>query len=281
MSLQITVLCENTVGPSLTAIGEHGFSAFIETNNCNYLFDTGQGYSILHNAKCLKKDLNSIKNILLSHGHYDHTGGLLSVLKLKNRLKINAHPHVFSKKYAILKANGKETKRYIGIKCKKEYLEKHGAKFIFNSPFTEVGAGIYLTGEVPRTTDFEKGDTRLLVEDNGSLVPDPLLDDQSLILKTKSGLVIILGCAHSGLINTMHHIIRNLEGEKIHTIIGGTHLGFLKEDQLEKTISHLRRYDFERIGTSHCTGLKAAARLFQEFKDKFFFANVGTSVVID
>jgi 7,8-dihydropterin-6-yl-methyl-4-(beta-D-ribofuranosyl)aminobenzene 5'-phosphate synthase len=281
MGLQITVLCENTVGPSLSAVGEHGFAAFIETKNYNYLFDTGQGYSILHNAKCLKKDLTSIKNILLSHGHYDHTGGLLNVLKLKEYLIINAHPHVFSKKYAILKANGKETKRYIGIKCKKEYLEKQGAKFVFNSSFTEVGEGIYLTGEVPRTTGFEKGDLRLLVEDNGSLVPDPLLDDQSLILKTKSGLVIILGCAHSGLINTLQHIESNFKDEKLNTIIGGTHLGFLKEDQLEKTISHLRRYDFKRIGTSHCTGLKAAARLFQEFKDKFFFANVGTSIRIE
>ena len=222
-----------------------------------------------------------MKGIFLSHGHYDHTGGILHVLKVKNNINIHAHPFVFSRKYALLKSNGKETKRYIGMKSKREYLEKQGATFVFNSSFAEVGEGIYLTGEVPRITDFEKGDKRLLVEDNGRFVPDPLLDDQSLILKTKNGLVIILGCAHSGLINILQHILSHFKDEKIHTVIGGTHLGFLKEEQLDKTISHLKRYDFKSLGASHCTGLKAAARLFQEFKEKFFFANVGTSIAMD
>ena len=281
MDIQITIICENTVATTLPTIGEHGFAAFIETKTGNYLFDTGQGFSILRNAKYLKKDLTSIKKIFLSHGHYDHTGGLTNVLKLKKRIEVYAHPDIFSKKYARLRTNGKETYKYIGIKHKKKYFEKRGAQFILNSSFSEVEEDIYLTGEVPRTTDFEKGDSRLLISDNGSLVPDPLLDDQSLILKTKNGLIIVLGCAHSGLINTIKHIKNHFKDEKLDTIIGGTHLGFLKEDQLYKTISHLKRYGFKKIGGSHCTGLKAAARLFQEFRDKFFFANVGTSIVIN
>ena len=281
MDIQITVLCENTVGTTLPALGEHGFAAFIETKRGNYLFDTGQGYSILHNAKCFKKDLTSVKKIFLSHGHYDHTGGLSHVLKLKKKVKIHAHPDIFSKKYALLKTNGRDTQKYIGIKCKKEYLEKQGAQFIFDTFLNRIDEDFYLTGEVPRTTDFEKGDPRLIVNNNGNLIPDPLLDDQSLILKTKRGLVVVLGCAHSGLINILQHITTNFKNEQLHTIIGGTHLGFLKEDQLDKTISHLKSYDFERIGASHCTGLKAAARLYQEFQDKFFFANVGASIVVD
>jgi len=281
MGKRITVICENTVGPSLPTLGEHGFAVFIERKSSNYLFDTGQGISILHNAKYLKKDITSIKGIALSHGHYDHTGGLQHVLKLKKKVKVYTHPDSFSKKYARLKINGKETERYIGIKHKKEYYEKRGAQFIFSSSFREIDKDIYLTGEVPRITDFEKGDTRLLVKKNKELVSDPLRDDQSLVLKTKQGLVVILGCAHSGLINTLNHIMNHLGDEKLDTVIGGTHLGFLKEDQLDSTISHLKRYDFKKIGASHCTGLKAAARLFQEFKDKFFFANVGTSIVFD
>ena len=281
MDIRITVICENTVGTTLPAIGEHGFAAFIETKTGNYLFDTGQGFSIIHNAKYLKKDLTSIKKIFLSHGHYDHTGGLTNVLNVKQRVGVYAHPDIFSKKYARLKTNGKETYRYIGIKHKKEYFEKRGAQFVLNSSFSEVENDIYLTGEVSRTTDFEKGDSRLLINDNGNFVSDPLLDDQSLILKTKQGLVVVLGCAHSGLINTIKHIMNHFKDEKLDTIIGGTHLGFLKEDQLDRTISHLKRYDFKMIGASHCTGLKAAARLYQEFEDKFFFANVGTSIVIN
>lgn len=281
MTIRITILCENTVGTSFSALGEHGFAAFIETKTGNYLFDTGQGYSILHNAKSLKTDLTSIKGMLLSHGHYDHTGGIRKVLKLTNHVVIRAHPSVFSKKYASLKTNGKETKRYIGIKFKKEYLEKQGARILFNSSFSEIGEGIYLTGEVPRVTDFEKEDPRLLIKKNGEFLPDPLIDDQSLVLKTSMGLIIVLGCAHSGLINTLKHITGHLKGETIHAVMGGTHLGFLKEDQLDATISELKRYDFKHLGASHCTGLKAAARLYQEFNKQFFFANVGTSLSID
>jgi len=281
VDIQITIICENTVATTLPTIGEHGFAAFIETARGNYLFDTGQGFSIIRNAEYLKKDLTSIKKIFLSHGHYDHTGGLPSILKVNKNIKVYAHPDIFSQKYALVKTNGKDTQKYIGMKFKKEYYEKRGAEFIFNSFFSEVVRGIYLTGEVLRTTDFEKGDPRLIVNKNGSLVPDPLLDDQSLILKTKGGLIVVLGCAHSGLINTIKHIKNHFKDEKIDTIIGGTHLGFLKEDQLDRTISQLKQYGFKKIGASHCTGLKAAARLYQEFKNRFFFANVGTSIVIN
>ena len=119
------------------------------------------------------------------------------------------------------------------------------------------------------------------MSNNGNLVPDPLLDDQSLVLRTKQGLVVILGCAHAGLINTIEFVLDQLQKEKLYALIGGTHLGFLKEDQIDKTIAYLKNCDFSMIGASNCTGLRAAARLFQEFQDKFFFANVGTSFVMD
>ena len=195
-------------------------------------------------------------------------------------MEVYAHPDIFSKKYALVKTNGNDTQKYIGMQLMKEHYEKQGAQFVLKSSFSEVEEGIYLTGEIPRTTEFEKGDPRLLVSKNGNLVPDPLLDDQSLILKTKQGLVIILGCTHSGLINTIEYVLDHFKGEKLNVLIGGTHLGFLKDDQIERTIIQLKHYDFYKIGVSHCTGLKAAARLFQEFKDKFFFANVGTSIML-
>ena len=281
MDIRITVICENTVATSLPALGEHGFAAFIETHSGNYLFDTGQGLSILHNTTCLKKDLTTVDKIFLSHGHYDHTGGLPSVLKLTKKIKVYAHPDIFSKKYARLKIDGKDAERYIGIKHKKDYYEKRGAQFIFNSSFSEVEEDMYLTGEIPRTTDYEKGDQRLFVKEEGKLVRDPLRDDQSLVLKTEKGVVVILGCAHSGLINTLEHILSCCEDERLYALLGGTHLGFLKDEQLDKTIAQLKLYDFRKIGASHCTGLMASSRLQQEFRDRFFFANVGTSIAID
>ena len=281
MTIRITILCENSVNVPLPVIGEHGFAAFIETERGNYLFDTGQGFTILQNAQCLKKDLSTIKSIFLSHGHYDHTGGLPGVLKLNKNVKVYAHPAIFSQKYALLKTNGTDTQKYIGMKFPEEQYAKQGAQFVFKSSLSEIEEGIYLTGEIPRATAFEKGDPRLLVRNNGNLIPDPLLDDQSLVLRTKHGLVVILGCAHAGLINTIEYVLDHFKGEKLHALIGGTHLGFLTDNQIDQTIAYLKDYDFSIIGASHCTGLKAAARLFQEFKDQFFFANVGTSFVMD
>ena len=120
MNIRITVICENTVATSLPALGEHGFATFIETHSGNYLFDTGQGFSILHNSKCLKKDLSKVDKIFLSHGHYDHTGGLSSGLKQTKEIKVYAHPDIFSKKYARLKIDGRKEERYIGRNAGKQ-----------------------------------------------------------------------------------------------------------------------------------------------------------------
>jgi 7,8-dihydropterin-6-yl-methyl-4-(beta-D-ribofuranosyl)aminobenzene 5'-phosphate synthase len=274
MKIRITILCENYVG-RLVGLGEHGFSAFIETDHGNYLFDTGGGYSLISNALTLGKDLKSIKKIFLSHGHYDHTGGLPDVLKLKGNVDVHAHPHIFLNRMAVLKENGKEIKRPIGIPYKKNELESLGANFIFNTDFTEVEKTIFFTGEVPRKTDFEKADPRLFYETDGKLSPDLFLDDQSIILDTEKGLVLILGCAHAGMINIIQHVIAKTGEDKFFAILGGTHLDFMTPEQLEESINSLKKMKVEHIGVSHCTGMKAAFRLQQEFGERFFYGCVG------
>jgi 7,8-dihydropterin-6-yl-methyl-4-(beta-D-ribofuranosyl)aminobenzene 5'-phosphate synthase len=275
MKTRITILCENLVG-RLVGSGEHGFSAFIETDMGNYLFDTGSGRSIVPNSLTLSKDLKSIKKIFLSHGHYDHTGGLPEVLKLKGKVDVHAHPHVFLDRIAVLKENGKETKRFVGIPYKKGYLESLGANFLFNDVFLEVEKGMFLTGEVPRETPFEKPDPRLFSEINGKTTQDIFLDDQSLLLESKKGFILILGCAHSGMINIIHHVVNKMGKGKFHAILGGTHLDFLTPEQLEESIRSLKKMEIEKIGVSHCTGMRAAFRLHQEFGDRFFYGCVGS-----
>jgi 7,8-dihydropterin-6-yl-methyl-4-(beta-D-ribofuranosyl)aminobenzene 5'-phosphate synthase len=264
----------------LVGSGEHGFSAFIETDKGNYLFDTGSGNSIVANSLILNKDLKSIKKIFLSHGHYDHTGGLPEVLKLKGNVDVHAHPHVFLDRIAVLKENGKETKRFVGIPYKTAYLESLGANFVFNKDFVEVEKGIFLTGEVPRNTSFEKPDPRLLSEIDGRVNQDIFLDDQSLILDTDKGLVVILGCAHSGVINIIQHVINKTGKDKFHAILGGTHLDFLTPEQLEASIKSLKKMEVEKIGVSHCTGMGAAFRFHQEFGDRFFYGCVGSALEV-
>jgi 7,8-dihydropterin-6-yl-methyl-4-(beta-D-ribofuranosyl)aminobenzene 5'-phosphate synthase len=272
---RITILCENLVGRTVGA-GEHGFSAFIETGEGNYLFDTGGGRTVVENSLSLNKDLRTVKKIFLSHGHHDHTGGLPHVLNLRGRVDVHVHPDVFLDRMAVRKESGGESRRFSGMIYKRSYLEFLGARFIPNTDFTEVGKGMFLTGEVPRKTAFEKPDPKLFREVGGKLIQDTLPDDQSLILDTEKGIVLIFGCAHSGMINIMHHVVHQMKKDHFHAVLGGTHLDFLTPEQLEESIRSLKEMKVDRIGVSHCTGLRAAFRLQQEFGERFFYGSVAS-----
>ena len=274
MKARITVLCENTVG-ALVGTGEHGFSAFIETEGVTYLFDTGRGFSIVRNALLLRKDLGSVQKIFLSHGHYDHTGGLPDVLSLKGDVDVLAHPDIFLERIHVIKENDREERKFIGLPYHRGYLEFSGARFVLKKEFYEPEKGIFLTGEVPRNTPFEKSDPRLFAKLNGDWVTDQFLDDQSLVVDTPKGLVIIFGCAHSGMINTINHVMEKTGKEKIYALLGGTHLQFLTPEQLEESIDAIKKLGVEHIGVSHCTGMKATIRLAQEFGEGFFYGHVG------
>ena len=273
--MRITILCENLVG-RLAGWGEHGLSVFIESSRGNYLFDTGNGHGIVANSLALAKDLKTVKKIFLSHGHQDHSGGLPEVLKLKGKVDVHVHPDVFIDRIHVFQEQGEEKKRFVGLPFKKSYLEFLGANFLFNREFTEVEKKIFLTGEVPRRTTFEKPDLELFSEKDGTLEQDIFADDQSLIIDTEKGLFLILGCAHSGLINIINHGVDKTGKDKFHAILGGTHLDFLTPEQLEETIQVLKKMDIERIGASHCTGMRAAFRLYQEFGSRFFYGRVGS-----
>lgn len=279
MKARITIICENTVSIK-GGLGEHGFAAYVETERGNYLFDTGRGEALIPNLWKFDKDPLSIQKIILSHGHYDHTGGLPSILELLDGVDILAHPDVFSIRYHISQKDGKEVRRFVGLKFQRAYLESLGGRFILEKNFREVTREMFLTGEVPRRTSFEKGDLKLFAESEGKLISDPFGDDQSLVIDSQKGLVLLLGCAHAGMINTLEHVVEKTGQDKVHAIIGGTHLDFATPLQVEETISALKKFKVERIGVSHCTGLKAASRLYAEFGERFFFGQVGEALEV-
>lgn len=278
----ITILCENTAGIRYGVIGENGFSALVEKDGKKILFDTGQGMALLNNLNALGIDLKNLEAIVLSHGHYDHTTGLRDALSLTPGVDIIAHPDVFSKKYSKKQTQSGEKTSYIGMRFTQEYLEHNfKSRFQFHRDFFEICSGIYFSGEVTRKTDFEFSDPRLKVKNSDQLEDDPLADDISLLIETSHGPVILLGCAHAGVVNIMKHFEEIMGFDKYYGLIGGTHLKFLShERQLETTMEALDKYDLELIAPAHCTGQQVAAIFYSRFGQRFSFAHAGWSIAL-
>jgi 7,8-dihydropterin-6-yl-methyl-4-(beta-D-ribofuranosyl)aminobenzene 5'-phosphate synthase len=277
MSVRITVLCDNNAGPVSGTLGEHGFAALIEQKGAEpVLFDTGQGLTLLHNAARMKKDLSSVRKVVISHGHYDHTGGLMPLLKESGKREVFAHEGIFAPRHRV-----KDTGECypIGLPFERSSYEEAGAAFNLSAAFREIAPAIMLTGEVPRVTPFEKGDQGLYCDCTGQEL-DPVPDDQSLVIETCKGLVIILGCCHAGLVNTLEHIAYQCGRRDIYAVIGGTHLGFCGQEQLEKTISSIRSAGIRKQAVSHCTGFAASARLSRELPKEFQTAMVGYTLEV-
>lgn len=271
MKFRITVLCDNSVGPIAGTLGEHGFAALVEYEGGALLFDTGQGETLLYNAQRMNKDLCRVDKVVLSHGHYDHTGGLLKLLQACGGKDILAHPGVFARRFRV-KDTGESIS--IGIPYSEELLCGEGGVFNCSKAFREVGPGLYLTGEVPRRTAFEQGDSGLYCDETGCNV-DHIPDDQSLIIRSERGLILVLGCCHAGIINTIELAVERSGVDEVYAVIGGTHLGFCSPGQLDETVRNLHRYKIQKILGSHCTGFGASARLLKEFPGAFHPAHVG------
>jgi 7,8-dihydropterin-6-yl-methyl-4-(beta-D-ribofuranosyl)aminobenzene 5'-phosphate synthase len=274
---RITILSENSVIRSSALIGEHGFSALVEKGEEKVLFDTGQGYALHHNARILGLDLGMVREVVLSHGHSDHTGGLTELLKDGKVRDVYAHPDIFHSRFH---EEPDGPSRPIGIPFSRAYLEGLGARFHLSDEPQEVGLGITTTGVVPRETTFETGDSTLVLGSEHGGGPDPLLDDLSLIVQGQSGLIILLGCAHAGLVNILNHVRNLMPNHPVKAVVGGTHLGFSSEEQMAATIEAMSAMGVEMVGASHCTGLAGSARLREALGDSFFFAGVGTAIEV-
>lgn len=289
--LRLVTLSENTAA-WLWLYGEWGLSILVQVDGMNLLMDTGLGYSTVHNAEAMGFDLSSVDKILLSHGHTDHTGGLRDVLermrftvghsnfleKREGEIEIIAHPDMWGPKYILHPGDRRHSFRGVPFQ-RLELEERQGARFRHSREPVWLSEDIVWSGEIPMVNDFEKGTAICyLKEGENEFVHDPVNDDAAVYIKTELGLVVILGCAHHGTINTLHHA-RQLTGmDEVYMVVGGTHLVRSSEYQLSSTIAELKKVGVKRVGVSHCTGMQESIRLGWELGDTFFFNNAGTVV---
>lgn len=267
--IKLTCICDDYVEDE-DLLAEHGLSFLIETESMRILFDTGQGKVIEHNMRSLKIDVASVDTVILSHGHYDHTGGLEKILKHRNDVNVYAHPEVTGAKYR--RTDGGQMK-YIGFP--RSVTGENKPAFIFNREPFQLSEGILLTGQIPRRFSFEEVQGEFQIKSDKEWKKDNLLDDQALVIDTPSGLILILGCTHSGLINTLTRVVEITGKDDFLLVAGGTHLKNAGDDRLNRTITALDKFRIQRLILSHCTGVLSFCRIHQALGDKASFGKVG------
>lgn len=277
MNVSVTILVENTT-PRADLIGEYGFSCLVTVDDRKFLFDTGSKQALFHNSRALGIDLQEIQEVVISHGHFDHTGAILPLLQNYGEKRIYAHPRILWPRFLPL-LNG--TLKEIGSPCSREELEQAGAQFVFSNHWSELMPGVYLSGEIPRHYEFEDVGGDFRVEIDGQLQKDELQDDMALVIDLPTGLVIISGCAHAGFLNIIEYAVRVTGKTKILAYIGGTHLMTASTDRLKKTLNALRSYDIEKLIVAHCTGFHAAAYLYNALGNMVVKGETGMQFVFE
>jgi 7,8-dihydropterin-6-yl-methyl-4-(beta-D-ribofuranosyl)aminobenzene 5'-phosphate synthase len=280
-------LAKNLEIPTDNLLAEHGLSilvmAYQGKEKHTVLFDTGYtSVGVPHNVEFLEVDLDEIEALVLSHAHMDHTGSLFTVLdQIDKTIPLVVHPEAFvSPRYFGLD-DGRKL-RFPRTLVKADLEHRKVELVVSKAPTLIARDLVAVTGEVERVTDFEKGLPNALLERNGKVEKDPIADDQSLVLNLKGkGLVVISGCAHAGIINTILHAQKITGISEVYAVMGGFHLsGPVFEPIIEETISELKQLNPAVIVPMHCTGWKAIERFSQEFPASFILNSVGSKFTL-
>jgi 7,8-dihydropterin-6-yl-methyl-4-(beta-D-ribofuranosyl)aminobenzene 5'-phosphate synthase len=255
-ALKITILSTMLADDG---IGEWGFAALVEADGRKILFDTGaRPNTVLENARELKIDLSDVQDVILSHFHDDHTTGLMTLRREFSKSNPNALSRVHVAQGIFLERRGAKTNPM--IQMKKDY-EAAGGVFVIHDKPEELFPGIWLTGPVPRAYPEKNYPAGVEVSTGNAWVEDTVPDDQSLVFNTSHGLVLLSGCGHSGIINTLQYARGFLRPAPIDAAIGGFHLFAATDRQLAWTASKLKEYQTARILGAHCTGIESVYRL--------------------
>jgi 7,8-dihydropterin-6-yl-methyl-4-(beta-D-ribofuranosyl)aminobenzene 5'-phosphate synthase len=276
MSLKITTLIENSKGEHLALKHEHGLSFHIHKDGSRILFDTGQSGAFIENARRLGVDLSGVESVVVSHGHYDHSGGVRALAESFSGFGLLVGRGFFREKYA---SRGGACE-YLGNDFDEVYLrERAVALEILDEPHREIAPGVHAVTDFAKIHADEKVNPRFVVLENGGFVPDAFEDEVLLAIESSRGLVVLLGCSHPGVKNMLDSV-RDRLGKPIYAVLGGTHLVESTERGMERTMEYFRANDIRVIGVSHCTGQSAMDRL-GVLGERFYHNRTGSCLVIE
>jgi len=275
--LKVYTLAEDYAGYNSPFWAQHGISFLVEVKindiKRRILFDTGSyAEPILFNMKLLNIDPKTIDMIILSHSHFDHTGGLLGIMKRINKeIPIFAHPNIFKVSFAI-----EPEFMYAGIPPlrggSKEEIERLGGVWILSKDPIHLMPGVFTLGEITKEekAEFEKKVTIGLYRlEKGRVIPDSVEDEIGLAVNTRKGLVIIVGCSHPGIVSMIQKAIKISGINKVYAVIGGFHLIDAEDKRIQRTVSAFKEIGVKKVYTGHCTGLRAEKVFADEFGKDF------------
>ena len=256
--MRVSILCENQAKRGYRDKmfqAQHGLSIFVEARK-EILFDTGPTGAFLHNAALLGISVADADLVVLSHGHWDHTGGLIEFPTEGRNKTLLAHPDVFADRYKV-------TGEYVGPSLSREEVVKKFDLSLSKQPY-QITGDIYFLGEIPRLNGFEAKKSAFYYTKEGERFPDFIMDDTALAIKTGKGLVIITGCSHSGICNIVEYAKRVAGQDLIYAVIGGFHL-LGNEAQLQGTVDYFLENRAEHLYPMHCTDLSSLSRFYETF----------------
>lgn len=274
--VKITCLTENTALRGSPFWAEHGLSFWIETDRGCVLFDTGQTAPVLlHNIALLGRSLKEVDAIVLSHAHNDHTGGLPVILSRRPGLPVYASPDIGRPRFS-----HKEGRyRFIGLPLPMEALT-HLADLRLSAEPVEILPGVWHTGEIIERLEPEGRSLHHFVPQGEGWQPDLYYDDMSMVLEAREGLIVVYGCCHAGLLNTLAHVQRMFQG-RISAVLGGTHLESSTGSDLQHVVEVLREYGPLRFYLNHCSGERAYVALSTAFGDRVQPCPAGTTLIFE
>jgi len=271
--LKVTILADNRAREGLSA--EDGLSLWVQADGASMLFDAGRGGALLSNAQALGVPVGEADAVVLSHGHGDHTGGLSTLALDSTRARIYLHPAALVPRYSRSECL---PQRSIGMPAASVAAVQHMAERItWTTAPIQVRKGVGVTGPIPRTTRFEDVGGPFFL-DADCTQPDGILDDQAVWMETTRGVVLLLGCAHAGVVNTLDYVAALLGAPHFHAVIGGMHLRNASRERLRKTAEAFADYGVTIVAPCHCTGDAAANYLKDRLPENVVSLPVGASL---